>query len=102
MATAQAPSWRGSTLPASNRSCAHDLASSDSRRPTASGRSGPGGFGPDDGRCKSRWQGVRSEERRVGKEGVSKCRSRWSPYHLKKKEEHTRLKSIRINIEHTQ
>src|SRR3546814_15949086 len=23
----------------------------------------------------------RSEERRVGKEGVSKCRSRWSPYH---------------------
>src|SRR3546814_20243485 len=24
---------------------------------------------------------VRSEERRVGKEGVSKCRSRWSPYH---------------------
>src|SRR3546814_21016211 len=29
----------------------------------------------------------RSEERRVGKECVSKCRSRWSPYHLKKKEE---------------
>src|SRR3546814_12562237 len=28
---------------------------------------------------------VRSEERRVGKECVSKCRSRWSPYHLKKK-----------------
>src|SRR3546814_13054459 len=26
----------------------------------------------------------RSEERRVGKEGVSTCRSRWSPYHLKK------------------
>src|SRR3546814_11366490 len=23
----------------------------------------------------------RSEERRVGKESVSKCRSRWSPYH---------------------
>src|SRR3546814_13653055 len=23
----------------------------------------------------------RSEERRVGKEGVSRCRSRWSPYH---------------------
>src|SRR3546814_16916718 len=23
----------------------------------------------------------RSEERRVGKEGVSKCRYRWSPYH---------------------
>src|SRR3546814_17722993 len=28
---------------------------------------------------------VRSEERRVGKECVSKCRSRWSPYHYKKK-----------------
>src|SRR3546814_20723091 len=26
----------------------------------------------------------RSEERRVGKECVSPCRSRWSPYHLKK------------------
>src|SRR3546814_12943618 len=28
--------------------------------------------------------GIRSEERRVGKECVSTCRSRWSPYHLKK------------------
>src|SRR3546814_12282983 len=27
---------------------------------------------------------IRSEERRVGKECVSTCRSRWSPYHLKK------------------
>src|SRR3546814_13271894 len=27
----------------------------------------------------------RSEERRVGKECVSTCRARWSPYHLKKK-----------------
>src|SRR3546814_12363230 len=27
----------------------------------------------------------RSEERRVGKEGVSTCRARWSPYHKKKK-----------------
>src|SRR3546814_13538221 len=26
---------------------------------------------------------VRSEERRVGKECVSTCRSRWSPYHYK-------------------
>src|SRR3546814_15214142 len=26
-------------------------------------------------------QNWRSEERRVGKECVSKCRSRWSPYH---------------------
>src|SRR3546814_14780548 len=29
----------------------------------------------------------RSEERRVGKECVSTCRSRWSPYHEKKKKE---------------
>src|SRR3546814_15200709 len=28
---------------------------------------------------------IRSEERRVGKECVSTCRSRWSPYHYKKK-----------------
>src|SRR3546814_14100214 len=30
---------------------------------------------------------VRSEERRVGKECVSKCRSRWSTYHQKQKTE---------------
>src|SRR3546814_12228750 len=28
---------------------------------------------------------ARSEERRVGKECVSTCRSRWSPYHYKNK-----------------
>ena len=32
-----------------------------------------GGWGPD--------QMLRSEERRVGKECASMCRSRWSPYH---------------------
>src|SRR3546814_11460304 len=30
------------------------------------------------------FQNLRSEERRVGKECVSTCRSRWSPYHIKK------------------
>src|SRR3546814_17428294 len=30
---------------------------------------------------------LRSEERRVGKEGVRTCRSRWSPYHYKKKKQ---------------
>src|SRR3546814_4981839 len=30
---------------------------------------------------KGRPEGRRSEERRVGKECVSTCRSRWSPYH---------------------
>src|SRR3546814_14973700 len=29
---------------------------------------------------------LRSEERRVGKECVRTCRSRWVPYHLKKQE----------------
>src|SRR3546814_17069601 len=28
---------------------------------------------------------IRSEERRVGEECVSTCRSRWSPYHYKKR-----------------
>src|SRR3546814_303277 len=31
--------------------------------------------------CRLRRQAARSEERRVGKECVSTCRSRWSPYH---------------------
>src|SRR3546814_14816788 len=31
---------------------------------------------------------TRSEERRVGKECVSTCRSRWSPYHKKKNKQH--------------
>src|SRR3546814_19710773 len=34
---------------------------------------------------------VRSEERRVGEEGVSTCRSRWYPYHYKKKTTSTQL-----------
>src|SRR3546814_20754468 len=33
-------------------------------------------------------EGPRSEERRVGKECVSECRSRWSPYHEKKTKLH--------------
>src|SRR3546814_11015656 len=33
---------------------------------------------------------ARSEERRVGKECVSTCRSRWSPYHSQKNENTTR------------
>src|SRR3546814_19656986 len=44
--------------------------------------------------------GARSEERRVGKECVSTCRSRWSPYHSKKNNRTTRLQRtnhIKIN-----
>src|SRR3546814_12961394 len=33
------------------------------------------------------WNQGRSEERRVGKEGVSTCRTRWSTYHEKKKKQ---------------
>src|SRR3546814_18319030 len=35
--------------------------------------------------------GASSEERRVGKECVSTCRSRWSPYHYKKKKKKNNL-----------
>src|SRR3546814_11394769 len=35
---------------------------------------------------------ARSEERRVGQECVSTCRSRWWPYHYKNKTYETRLK----------
>src|SRR3546814_12656266 len=36
----------------------------------------------------------RSEERRVGKECVSTCRSRWSPYHEKKKKNNKLARKI--------
>src|SRR3546814_18126545 len=45
---------------------------------------------------------LRSEERRVGKECVSTCRSRWFPSHSKKKYSrytlHNNMLSSRINI----
>src|SRR3546814_12745363 len=42
----------------------------------------PGWRRIDDAEVKIRIEGrKRSEERRVGKECVSTCRSRWSPYH---------------------
>src|SRR3546814_11654646 len=39
----------------------------------------------------------RSEERRVGQECVSTCRSRWSPYHTKKKNNTTTTNIRNIN-----
>src|SRR3546814_7178564 len=63
-----------------------DVCSSDLHR-TAVVPSAVSGTG---GRCRGGWPWysqrpggawVRSEERRVGKECVSTCRSRWSPYH---------------------
>src|SRR3546814_11757448 len=38
---------------------------------------------------------MRSEERRVGKECVSTCSSRWSPYNYKKNKEMTRKKETK-------
>src|SRR3546814_3712124 len=52
--------------------CSSDLLPSPARSSKASRYSAP--------RRKS-WTAKRSEERRVGKECVSTCRSRWSPYH---------------------
>src|SRR3546814_17114698 len=36
--------------------------------------------------CRTARRRIRSEERRVGKECVSTCRSRWSQYHYTKKQ----------------
>src|SRR3546814_17342091 len=41
---------------------------------------------------------IRSEERRVGKECVSTCRSRWSPYHYKKKKAINTKNRSRVKI----
>src|SRR3546814_21038074 len=48
---------------------------------------------PRGGRVHITAQRGRSEERRGGQKGVSTCRSRWSPYHLKNK-----TKAQRTNI----
>src|SRR3546814_17938143 len=42
--------------------------------------------------CGQHWEAAagRTEERRVGKEGVSTCRSRWSRSHKKKKTQYLR------------
>src|SRR3546814_2340411 len=40
----------------------------------------------------------RSEERRVGKECVSTCRSRWSPYHSKKKKKQNNMHLTRKQV----
>src|SRR3546814_11393587 len=72
----------------------HAAARPGETRPAGSGKSRTG-KGRADARPRSRPQRrrqpvaraarrLRSEERRVGKECVSTCRSRWSPYHLKK------------------
>src|SRR3546814_19165680 len=65
-------------------------------------------------RCCARWRpgarrrrrpatcrATRSEERRVGKECVSTCRSRWSPYHSKKKQKIKQINQYGNTIVHT-
>src|SRR3546814_17727788 len=53
-----------------------------------------------------RLDAVRSEERRVGKECVSTCRSRWSRYHLKKQKKEKRgskhVEIVKIRTTQTQ
>src|SRR3546814_14120121 len=53
--------------------------------------------------CTSTPISFRSEERRVGKECVSTCRSRWSPYHEKKKHDtkHTYIEKVLNKTENT-
>src|SRR3546814_15952111 len=52
-------------------------------------------YGPDDATCTG--TAIRSEERRVGKECVITCRSRWSPYHYKKKRKDHKYKILHCN-----
>src|SRR3546814_12969127 len=57
-----------------------------SRRPGDSGTRDGSRAGSVGAQAIRRGRGIafRSEERRVGKECVSTCRSRWTPYHYKK------------------
>src|SRR3546814_3384748 len=72
--------------------CSSDLAARRPRHIWTSRRRTP----PRAMRCTTpstgtRWRGIRSEERRVGKECVSTCRSRWSPYHSKENKHKNKL-----------
>src|SRR3546814_16651167 len=62
-------------------------ASTYSHRPWTPQSAGTAATAPSRDRPAYLWSHRRSEERRVGKECVSTCRSRWSPYHYKKNKE---------------
>src|SRR3546814_1630848 len=66
--------------------CSSDLGRGETAAPASAGGSQAAGLHP--GESRNGLQGfflpARSEARRVGKECVSTCRSRWSPYHSKK------------------
>src|SRR3546814_11900570 len=72
------PCWRRTQCPSSDCCRARQAADSSPRVSTR-----PNQFALRSPITKS-WR-CRSEERRVGKECVSTCRSRWSPYHEKNK-----------------
>src|SRR5881296_3657722 len=62
---------------------------------------GCGNRAPSEQVLATRRRSARSEERRVGKECTATCRSRWSPYHLKKNYSAARLafnRSLRNDI----
>src|SRR3546814_14450368 len=52
---------------------------------------GDDGFPTKDNQARKDGHRQRSEERRVGKECVSTCRSRWSPYPLTKNKRHEHI-----------
>src|SRR3546814_15242602 len=61
--------------------------------PPSSGRHAQPRVPPPPQAVRQSTRNSRSEERRVGKEGVSTVRSRWSPAHLNKKTHHTQIRS---------
>src|SRR3546814_6913947 len=63
--------WESATPDGPAAPFASDATTREARREQQHGRRG----------AKGQQQPARSEERRVGKECVSTCRSRWSPYH---------------------
>src|SRR3546814_1361166 len=61
--------------------CSSDLAGDTFTPHDSGGRSAGCGDAVEDASATAANRRCRSEERRVGKECVSTCRSRWSPYH---------------------
>src|SRR3546814_14406750 len=57
---------------------------------------GGGGGATDPAQHRGHLPQDRSEERRVGKECVSTCRSRWSPYNEKQKKQRTNTKEATL------
>src|SRR3546814_19785969 len=83
------PQYRGRARGWSRRSAENETARTRVRLPPGLGGGRLGrpptlGLSPTMPRPADGAKSIRSEERRVGKECVSTCRSRWSPYHSKK------------------